>query len=87
MSSDHLTFSTQDNYSFLDVFSSGKRRQFNDHQSHLNHKQLFQRRSRKSAGKAHGKEPSSAYHFKGMQCSVGINPADGRKRLQCPEEV
>ena len=74
------------NHEFIS-FSSGKRRQFNDHQSHLNHRQSFQRRNRKSAWKVRGKEPSSAYEFKGMQCRVGINPADGRKRIQCLGEV
>ena len=30
-------------------------------------------------------EPSSKYQFKLMQCVVQINPADGRKRVQCPD--
>ena len=30
-------------------------------------------------------EPSLKYQFKLMQCVVQINPADGRKRVQCPD--
>ena len=32
-------------------------------------------------------EPSSKYQFKLMKCVVRLNPADGRKRVQCPDEV
>ena len=47
----------------------------------------FHRKNRKSIRKLFDKEMSPEYQFKGIECTVGRNPSDGRKRLQCPLEV
>ena len=49
----------------------------------MNHKQSFKRRNQKSTEN----EAHPAYEFQGMQCTVGRNPMDGRKRVQCHDEV
>ena len=47
----------------------------------------FHRKNRKSIRKFFEKEASPEYQFKGFDCTVGRNPSDGRKRLQCPLQV
>ena len=64
----------------------GNRRHLNDHQKHVNHKQSFRRKNRKSSEQINGNKLNPAYHFKGKQCTVGRN-SDGRKRLHCSDEV
>ena len=73
---------------FSNNHNSGKRRRFNDHQKHVNHEPSFKRRNRKSTRKIKANNQlNPQYEFKGVQCTVGRNPADGRKRIQCPDEV
>ena len=37
--------------------------------------------------KFYQKQLSPEYHFIGIECTVGRNPSDGRKRVHCPDKV
>ena len=72
----------------LFVFS-GKRRVFDRHQKHQNqhtNQHLhsdFNRKGRLTRRKPFQKQNHPEYHFDGAECTVGRNPADGRKRVHC----
>ena len=54
----------------------------------MNHEPSFKRRNRKSTRELKtNNQLNPKYDFKGTQCSVGRNPTDGRKRIQCLDEV
>ena len=66
----------------------GTRRQFNDHQRlSVNLQQNDNRKNLKSFRNLSEQEFNPEYQFKDVQCIIGKNPSDGRKRLQCPFEV
>ena len=71
------------------IVFSGKRRVFDQHQKHQNQhaNQQFHsginRKGRLTSTKSFQKQSHPEYHFDGAECTVGRNPADGRKRVHC----
>ena len=67
---------------------SGRRRVFDQHQKHQNqhtnqHLHSDINRKDRFTRKFFQKQAPPEYHFDGAECTVGRNPADGRKRVHC----
>ena len=53
----------------------------------MNHEPSFKRRGKSTRKLKANNQLNPKYEFKGIQCTVERNPANGRKRIQCPQKV